>query len=208
MRSLFNPKGAGRPKLPDHKKKSIPHRERAIIPRNTPVHVTIKINKHIVSTLRNKIIFKKISQAISKARNKGIRLIHFTIQRDHVHMLIETNDKKQLGRAMQAMGISLAKSLKNLTKKKLRIFKDRYHVHILKTLKEVQNAKSYILGNALKHGVIKDKFDTFSSIVKVREIAWQFDFEKYFTDLIHFLDYENLIDDITDQAKFYLTTKS
>jgi REP element-mobilizing transposase RayT len=203
-KTLFNPKGAGRPKIPPNKKNYIPHRERETIPKKTPVHVTIKINKHIVHTLRNKIIFQKISRAITKARNKGIRLVHFTIQRDHVHMLIEAENKNQLGKAMQALGISFSKSLKSLTKTKLKIFKDRYHVHILKTLKEVRNAKSYILGNAIKHGVIRDKFDTFSSIVKVNELAWQFDFEKYFTDLIHFLEYEDLITALVDTPEYYL----
>jgi REP element-mobilizing transposase RayT len=205
QRSLFNQKGAGRPKLPAHRRKSIAHRKREEIPGQKPLHVTIKINKQIVYTLRNKILFKKISRAIMRARAKGLRVIHFSVQRDHIHFLLEAKDKILLGKSMQAMMISLAKSLKFVSKTSLKkIFIDRYHVHILKTLTEIKNAKFYILGNALKHGAIKDQFDTFSSVIKAPEIAWKFNFEKYFKDLLHFLDYQELIDNLIDDPLFYL----
>jgi REP element-mobilizing transposase RayT len=208
-RTLLNLKGAGRPKLPPNKRKAIPHRLRSEIPTNKPVHVTIKIQKEIVYTLRNKIIFQKISRAIQRARQKGLRVIHFSIQRDHIHFLLEANDKIHLGKSMQAMMISLAKSLKNLSQTKLtKIFKDRYHVHILKTLSEIKNTKLYILGNAVKHGAIKDQFDTFSSVIKAPEIAWKFNFEKYFRDLLHFLDYQELIEGLVDEPLFYLVKKA
>jgi REP element-mobilizing transposase RayT len=208
QRSLFNQKGAGRPILPAHKRKSIAHRTREDIPSQSPVHVTIKINKQIVYTLRNKILFKKISRAIMKARARGLRVIHFSVQRDHIHFLLEAKDKILLGKSMQAMMISLAKSLKFASKTSLKkIFKDRYHVHILKTLTEIKNAKLYILGNALKHGAIKDQFDTFSSVIKAPEIAWKFNFEKYFHDLIHFLDYQELINNLVDDPVFYIVKK-
>jgi REP element-mobilizing transposase RayT len=207
--SLFNQKGAGRPKLPLHKRRSIAHRTRDEIPKQKPVHVTIKIRKEILATLRNKLVFKKIARAISKARQKDLRVIHFSVQRDHIHFLLEAHDKKHLGRAMQSLTISLAKSLKNLSGTKLKkIFKDRYHVHILRTFAEVKNTKLYILGNALKHGAIADHFDTFSSVIKATEIAWQFNFEKYFRDLLHFLDYQELIDGLVDDPRFYLARKA
>jgi REP element-mobilizing transposase RayT len=208
QKSLFNPKGAGRKLIPLHKRKYVPHREREEIPVGKPVHVTIKLNRNVVTTLRNKVLFKKILRAITLARKKGMRLIHFTVQKDHLHLLIESKDKKQLAKSMQSLKISLAKSLIYLKQNtRIKIFKERYHVHILKTLREIKNAKNYILGNAAKHGVIKDKFDTFSSVIKAPEIAWCFDFEKYFRDLIHFLDYEKIIDDLVTPPEFYLTKK-
>jgi REP element-mobilizing transposase RayT len=204
---LFNKKNAGRPKIPLHKRGYVPHRKREKLPAKTPIHATIKIRSNIVQTLRNKIVFKKISKAILRARVQGLRIIHFTVQKDHLHLLIETHNNKELAKGMQALGISLAKSLKNLTKVKGPIYKERYHLHILKTVQEIKNVKAYILGNAHKHGVIKDHFDTFSSVIKVPEIAWQFNFEKYFKDLVHFLDYEKIISDLIDPPKFYLTRK-
>jgi REP element-mobilizing transposase RayT len=209
QKNLFNPKGAGRKAIAPSKRKYIPHREREEIPRGKPVHVTIKLNSGVVNTLRNKILFKKIQRSITLARRKGIRLVHFTVQKDHIHLMIESENKIQLARSMQSLKISLAKSLLFLTQNKVaKVFKDRYHVHILKTLREIKNAKLYILGNAGKHGVIKDKFDTFSSVIKAPEIAWLFDFEKYFRDLIHFLDYQKVIDELVDDPQYYLTKKA
>jgi REP element-mobilizing transposase RayT len=208
QRTLFNQKGAGRPKLPAHKRKSIAHRKREDIPDQKPLHVTIKINKQIVYTLRNKILFKKISRAIVQARAKGLRVIHFSVQRDHIHFLLEAKDKVLLGKSMQAMMISLAKSLKFASKTShKKIFIDRYHVHILKTLAEIRNAKLYILGNALKHGAIKAQFDPFSSVIKAPEITWKFNFKKYFKDLPHFLEYQELINSLVDAPQFYLVKK-
>jgi REP element-mobilizing transposase RayT len=207
--SLLNPKGAGRKPISAAKRKYIPHRHRSEIPSGKPVHVTIKLNHGVVGTLRNKILFKRIQRAITLARRKGIRLVHFTVQKDHIHLMIESENKIQLARSMQSLKISLAKSLLFLTQNKIaKVFKDRYHVHILKTLKEIKNTKLYILGNASKHGVIKDKFDTFSSVIKAPEIAWLFDFEKYFRDLIHFLDYEEMITSLVDLPKYYLCKKA
>jgi len=205
--TLFNLKGAGRPRLAIEKRRSIPHRTRESFKKGTPVHVTIKLKKNIVFTLRNKTIFQKIAKAVQKARLKKLRIIHFTVQKDHLHLLLEATDKIALGKSLQSLGISLSKSLTHLLKRSGSVYKERYHVHILKSIREIKNAKLYILGNAVKHGVIKDKFDTFSSVIKEPKIAWQFDFEKYFSDLLHFLDYEKIISDLVDSPKFFLTKK-
>jgi REP element-mobilizing transposase RayT len=205
-KTLFNPKGAGRPTLSEHKRKQVAHRKRPLLPKNTPVHVTIKIRPFLFQTLRRKIYFKKISRAISRARNKGLRIIHFTVQKDHLHFMIETKDNLQLAKGMQSLGISLSKSLKVHVGKHIKsIYKSRYHLHILNTIKEIKNAKYYILGNSIKHGVINNSFDSYSSVLKAPELIWKFDFEKYFHDLLHFLDYEELIFKLIDDPLFYKT---
>jgi REP element-mobilizing transposase RayT len=205
-KTLFNPKGAGRPALLLTQKKQVAHRARPLLPKNTPVHVTIKIRPFLFQTLRKKVYFKKISRAISRARSKGLRIIHFTVQKDHLHFMIEAENNKQLAKGMQALGISLSKSLKGNIAKHIRsVYKSRYHLHILNTIREIKNTKLYILGNAIKHGVIKNTFDTYSSVLKAPELIWQFNFERYFRDLVHFLDYEELVFGLIDDPQFYKT---
>ncbi len=85
--------------------------------------------------------------------------MHFSVQKDHLHLIAEADSKPALTRAMLKLAISLAKRLARLWSKitgsKIgRIFKERYHQHLLKTPQEVRNALLYVIQNAKKHGEI------------------------------------------------------
>ena len=54
---------------------------------------------------------------------------------------------------MQALSIRIAKRLNALWERTGALFADRYHDRVLKTPREVRNALSYVLNNALHHGV-------------------------------------------------------
>ncbi len=86
--------------------------------------------------------------------------MHFSVQRDHLHLIVEADSKPVLSNAMQKLAISLAKRLawlwSKLTESKIgRIFKERYHQHLLRTAQEVRNALVYVIQNAKKHGEIR-----------------------------------------------------
>jgi REP element-mobilizing transposase RayT len=152
-RTLFNPKGAGRPK--GRAKHYIPHLKREKIPKQTPVHVTIKINQ-AYKGLRSKIFLNMVKLAIQKARLKRLAIIHFTVQFDHLHLFIEAKGNQELTQGMRSLICSLAERVRrNRGLKKLNQFvKERYHLHVLRTPKEVKNAVRYILGNTIKHSGI------------------------------------------------------
>jgi REP element-mobilizing transposase RayT len=153
--TLFNPKGAGRPK--GRAKHYIPHLKREKIPNKTPVHVTIKINQ-AYKNLRNKTFLKMVKLAIKKARLKGIKVIHFTVQFDHIHLFLEPKNNPELTQGMRSLICSLAERVRRSRglKKLNQFVKERYHLHILRTPQEVKNAVRYILGNTIKHsGILK-----------------------------------------------------
>ena len=86
-----------------------------------PLHINIKLIKGL-PTLRAKNKFKLIKRAILKARVRGLRIIHFSIQSTHIHLLIESENKRELGRGMQSFCISLAKNLNGFLKRRGKVF--------------------------------------------------------------------------------------
>ena len=81
------------------------------------------------------------------------RLVHYSVQSNHVHLVCEALDRGELTRGIQALATRIAKRLNRLWKRAGKLFADRYHDHILHTPREVRNALAYVLNNASKHGV-------------------------------------------------------
>jgi REP element-mobilizing transposase RayT len=182
--SVWNPRAAGRPCTLTKKEKSskIYHRSRPDLATGKPVHVTIKTNKHIVPNLRNKILYKEIRESFKRARLLGIRIIHFTVQRDHIHFLIESQNIKQLGQSMRALSISLTKRFSRVLNRKIKALKTRYHLHILESLKEIKNVANYIKNNGKKHRVTQN-VDFFSSHVSAQDFRPDQVFLEFLDDL-------------------------
>jgi REP element-mobilizing transposase RayT len=145
--SLTNPKGAGRKPMYD---KGIRHTKRESIKKDTVLHLTLKIQKE-KSGLKNKKILKILHSSIKKARILGLKIIHYTLEYDHVHLLVEASDKKILGKGMQSFGISFSKGINKFRLQKGAVFKTRYHFRKLNTFTEIKNALNYIMGNGIKH---------------------------------------------------------
>ena len=82
--SFINSNGAGRPAMHDP---GIRHTERPILTTATSLHLTVKI-KRIKADLKNKSVLSILKQAIKNARSLGLRVIHYSLEYDHVHLLI------------------------------------------------------------------------------------------------------------------------
>ncbi len=128
-----------------------------------PLHINVKMVKEIPN-LRTKHRFKLIKRAILKAREKKLRIIHFCVQSNHLHLLVEASDKAELGKSMQSFCTSLAKLINNSCRRRGRVFVDRYHLHILRTSQEVKNAMKNIFQKLYKHTKGKKQLDYYSSI--------------------------------------------
>lgn len=119
---------------------------------NHPVHVTLRAVRK-VGNLRAKKPFAVIREAIRAASSsrKDFRVVHFSVQRDHLHLIVEADDRHALGRGMQGLGIRIARRLNRLLHRKGRVFSDRYHRHDLKGPRETRNCVAYVLLNFRKH---------------------------------------------------------
>jgi putative transposase len=102
--------------------------------------------------MRSKACFRAIAPALVAARERfGFRLVHFSVQSNHLHLVAEAEDRNALARGMQGLGVRVAKALNRVLGRRGKVFADRYHAHVLRSPREVANAVAYVLGNALVH---------------------------------------------------------
>jgi len=138
------------------------HRKRPEIAKRFPVHVTMKIAKG-VRNLRRLPSLNVIERALLGAKGRfGLRITQFTVQRNHLHLLVETTDKAALRCAMTGLNVRIARGLNKLMGRQGQVIEHRYHAHILRTPAEVRNAISYIRGN-LQHHSGRSVRDAYSS---------------------------------------------
>ena len=141
--------GAGR--KPVGLKAGVPHRSRAALASRHPVHVTVKLKKDL-GNLRRRRTFETISDALVLGKDRGdFRVCHFSVQRDHIHLLCEAKHAAALSRGMQGLSIRIAKRLNSALRRKGAVFADRFHAQILKTPRQVRNALAYVLNNFRRH---------------------------------------------------------
>lgn len=119
------------------------------------MHVTLKLVGGLPS-LRHGRAHSVVIAAFAAMRDRGedaFRLVHYSVQSNHVHLVCEASDRSELSRAMQSLAVRIAKRLNSLWQRAGQLFADRYHDHILRTPREVRNTLAYVLNNAAKHGI-------------------------------------------------------
>jgi len=138
----------GRPKKPGA---GLPHLRRPPINRDHPLHVTIRVRKGTWN-LRSQRCFACIAAAILVANARGtIRIIHYSVQGNHLHLLVEADDRRSMSNGMRALLISMARRLNDLMDKSGALFVDRFHERPLASPSAVRTALRYVLTNAHKH---------------------------------------------------------
>ena len=147
-------KGAGRPRTRAHPgltRPGVPHLARPELSRHNPVHVTQRVQPG-VGYLRGYRRAQIIQQALRAVRMRfGVRVVHYSIQGNHLHLLVEADDAGALGRGMQSLAIRIARRLNALAGRSGGVFVDRYHAHALSSRRAVANAVRYVLGNYRHH---------------------------------------------------------
>ena len=117
-----------------------------------PVHVVIRALP-AVGSLRQRLAHTAIRLAtIVAAKREDFRIVHISIQDNHVHLIVEAEDRGALSRGMQGFQISAAKQLNRvLGRRKGSVFGDRFHSTILATPRQVRNTLAYVLNNWRRH---------------------------------------------------------
>jgi REP element-mobilizing transposase RayT len=105
-----------------------------------------------VPSLRDVRIVREIERTFSVGCERpGFRLVHYSLQGNHAHLIVEARDQVALGCGMKAIGARLARAVNRIAGRKGRVLADRYHHRLLSTPKEVHRALRYVLLNARKH---------------------------------------------------------
>ena len=117
-----------------------------------PVHVVLRVTRE-VGDLRTRHAYRAIRGAIATAAARAdYRVVHASIQSNHVHLLVEADDKRALTRGMQGFAISAARRLnRELRRRRGDVFPFRYHATPITSPKQARNAIAYILNNWRRH---------------------------------------------------------
>jgi REP element-mobilizing transposase RayT len=149
-------RGAGRP--PRGPRSSEHHKARPVHDHRHPVHVTVRMVDDIAS-LRHHDMYLQLREAtIVTARREDFRIIHMSIQRNHLHLIVEADHKEALSRGMQGFSISAAKRVNATIRARTgvrrtgRVVADRFHARPLTSPRAVRNTLAYVINNWRRHG--------------------------------------------------------
>ena len=137
---------------PDPKRRDPDHVARPEHVARHPVHVVLRVRPEVRS-LRTRHAYRALRGAIGLcAKRSDYRIVHVSIQSNHVHLLVEADDKRALTRGMQGFAISAAKRLnRELGRKRGEVFPFRYHATAITTPRQARNEISYVLNNWRRH---------------------------------------------------------
>ena len=109
-------------------------------------------------------VMKRIGEANASKKLKDVfRIVHFSVQDDHVHLIVEASDGVALSRGTQGLAIRIARRVNALLGIRGQFWGDRFHSRELAAPRAVRNAIVYVLMNAKKHGYMITGIDALSS---------------------------------------------
>ena len=147
------------------KRSRVAHRTRPPHRRREPVLVTLRMRDGLPN-LRSEAVLAMLRRIIADPRMPEFQAVHYSIQSNHVHLIVEAEDKAKLSSGLRSLIIRIALRLNALLERKGRVFADRYHRDDLPNPSRVRNVLRYVLMNFKKHGVVPralPALDAFSS---------------------------------------------
>lgn len=146
------------------------------------MHVTLRARRE-VGVLRTQVVVERIARVLRdsgrdrKGVPSGFRVLHYSVQEDHVHLIVEARDAELLASRMAGVVTWIARRVNGILGRKGRFWGDRYHRRDLCSPREVRNALVYVLANRRKHvlertGDDPGGIDPFSSAVFL-EGGWE-----------------------------------
>jgi putative transposase len=148
--------GAGRPRTQPHPGligTGVPHVRRPDFAARNPVHITQRVQPG-VGHLRTQVRLHLIKRALHAASGRrGMQVVHFSIQGNHLHLIVEANDRHALSISMKSLAIRIATALNRSIGRRGTVFADRYHARVMTSPRDVANTLRYVLQNYRKHAL-------------------------------------------------------
>ena len=141
-------------------RRAAPHRKRVQFKAYQPLHVVMRVLPE-VGSLRQRLMYIAIRNAtIVAARREDARIVHISLQRTHIHLIVEAKGTRELAKLMQGFLISAAKLInrahgkirKTERRRRGRVFADRYHYEVITSPRQMRHTLGYVLNNWRKHG--------------------------------------------------------
>lgn len=141
--------GAGRKRA--GARASVPHRGREQHDSRHPAHVTLRAAA-LPASLRQQRVFVAVQGALGRASGDGFRVLHFSVQSNHVHLIVEADGATRFTRGLQGLAIRVARAVNRVLGRRGAVWAERFHARWLTTPRAVRNALVYVLQNWRKHG--------------------------------------------------------
>jgi REP element-mobilizing transposase RayT len=148
-------KGAGR--KPKGSRAGARHETRPELAGTEALHVVLRVADG-VGSLREPAVYGAIQRATKLARERGrFRIVQLSIQRTHVHMLVEADNKEKLAAGMHGFEISAARRIntvlgKDGNRRCGKVFADRYHLVVITSPRRARRVLAYVMLNWRRHG--------------------------------------------------------
>jgi putative transposase len=141
--------GAGR--KPKAEKAGVPHARRPSVRAAHPLHVTVRFADGLPS-LREQALLLRVRAALRMGKERfGLRVCHYSVQANHMHLVVEASSRRGLALGMRGLGVRIARGVNRVLGRAGRVVGDRYHARALQTPRAVKNALAYVLLNAAHH---------------------------------------------------------
>ena len=140
-------RGAGRKPRAVHLRRT-PHRARAVHRKAHPVHVTLRA---MLRSIRAQQLVRTLLGALRDSNRDWFRVVHYSVQANHVHLIVEADDSHALGSGVRGLMVRTARRVNRLLFRRGRFWADRWHGRDLEGPRQVRNALVYVLQNHKKH---------------------------------------------------------
>lgn len=141
--------GAGRPR--NRVRHDADHVRRPEVNPKHPLHVVLRTVPG-VPRLRSAAIFPAIRAAIARTMRSAFRVVHTSIQGNHLHFIVEAERRELLTRGMQALAIIAARAINRVVGRTGKVFAHRYHATPIRSPRQMRHTLAYVLNNWRRHG--------------------------------------------------------
>jgi REP element-mobilizing transposase RayT len=142
MSMCFDPVGRGGRRVGAGRKRTsrnVAHGKRRGFASTRPLHVTLRIGRDVRGLRRR--LYAALYRVFCETCDQGrFRLIHYSVMRTHVHLIVEARDRAAMSRGMQRVGKRLAWRVNRVLGRRGQVICDRYHEEHLETPRQVRNA--------------------------------------------------------------------
>ena len=98
-------------------------------------------------SFRRPTVYSALQDAIALAQREDFRVVHFSVQSNHVHFVVEATDNAALSRGMKALAVRLARAYNRRQKRRGTVWRGRYHARELTSPRQVRRVLVYVLQN-------------------------------------------------------------
>src|SRR5262249_19757211 len=104
-----------------------------------PVQVTMRATSRLPS-LRSSAVFPAVKRAITRSSRYPFRVVYYSVQQDHLHLIVEGDTPSALRSGVQGLAIRVAVAVNGALGRRGKVWGDRYHARALRTPCEVRNS--------------------------------------------------------------------